>query len=93
MRVKVKLYFPFRRELGEDELVLTLPKGADVAAAIRELVRVHPQLRDRLYDPQGRLQRFVSALVNGTQAQFLRGLATELQDGDELVVLPPVGGG
>ncbi|HEC63392.1 MAG TPA: MoaD/ThiS family protein [Candidatus Acetothermia bacterium] len=93
MTVKVRLYFPFRRELGAEELSLTLPEGADVAAAIQELVRRYPLLRERLYDPQGRLQRFVSALVNGTQAQFLQGLATKLQDGDQLVFLPPVGGG
>jgi len=93
MKVSVKLYFPFRRELPEGAIELELPEGTDVGAAVAELVERYPVLRDKLYDAQGRLKRLVSALVNGTSIQFLQGFSTRLADGDELTLLPPVGGG
>lgn len=36
---------------------------------------------------------FLQFLVNGTSASTLKGLQTELRDGDVLAILPPVGGG
>lgn len=93
MRIKVELLFPFREELDEKLSELELPAGADVAAAVAALVEQYPALRARLFGRNGRLARFVSALVNGTSIQFLNGLATPLSDGDRLTLLPPVGGG
>ncbi|MBC7097889.1 MoaD/ThiS family protein [Candidatus Bipolaricaulota bacterium] len=93
MRISVELLFPFRRELPEGRIELELPPGADVEAAITALVDRFPTLKGRLYDAQGHLQRFVSALVNRTSVQSLQGYSTRLSDGDELTLLPPVGGG
>jgi molybdopterin converting factor small subunit len=36
---------------------------------------------------------FLQFLVNGKSASSLKGLQTELSDGDVLAILPPVGGG
>ena len=93
MRVSVELYFPERRLLPPGPLTLDLPEGADVATAVARLEELFPFLRDRLYDGRGRLQRFVSALVDGTSIQFLQGFSTPLSDGCKLTLLPPVGGG
>ncbi len=93
MRVAVHVFFPFRGEIGEGPLSLDLPSGADVTAAVAALVERYPQLRERIYGSDGRIGRHVSALVNGTSIQFKRGFATALSDGDELTLLPPVGGG
>lgn len=93
MRVEVHVFFPFRAEISEGPIVLELPSGADAAAAVAGLVARYPQLRDRLYDPEGRIRRHISALVNGTAIQFKQGFATLLSDGDVLTLLPPVGGG
>lgn len=93
MRVTVEVYFPERRKLPPGELALELPEGANVATAIEHLAARFPFLKGRLYNGQGRLQRFVSALVNGKSIQFLKGLETPLSPGDKLTILPPVGGG
>ncbi len=93
MRVEVHLYFPFREEIGTEPVVLEVPRGADVAAAVASLVARYPRLQDRIYDAEGRIHRHVSALVNGTSIQFKQGFATLLADGDTLTLLPPVGGG
>ncbi len=93
MRVQVSLYFPFREELPENSLELVLPEGAVAGQVVEALVARFPQLRLRLYDAQGHIHRHISALVNGVSIQFKRGWSTPLADGDELVLLPPVGGG
>ncbi len=93
MRVKVNLYFPFRRELPEGEIVLELPEGASAGEAMAALASRFPVLREKLYNSRGNRKRLVSALVNGTSVQFLQGFSTPLSDGDELTLLPPVGGG
>ncbi|MBC7219933.1 MoaD family protein [Candidatus Bipolaricaulota bacterium] len=93
MRVEVHVFFPFRAEIGDGPVFLDLPSGADVAGAVTALVERYPQLRERIFDPEGRIHRHVAALVNGTSIQFKRGLATPLSDGDVLTLLPPVGGG
>ncbi|MCS7216594.1 MAG: MoaD/ThiS family protein [Candidatus Bipolaricaulota bacterium] len=93
MRVKVSLYFPFREEIPENPLVLELPEGAEAAQAVAALVARYPSLRPRFYDAQGQIHRHISALVNGVSIQYRRGWATPLAEGDEVVLLPPVGGG
>jgi len=93
MRVKVNLYFPFRRELPEGEIVLELPEGASAGEAVAALAARFPVLQEKLYDSRGNLKRLAAALVDGTSVQFLQGFSTPLSDGDELTLLPPVGGG
>lgn len=93
MRVQVSLYFPFREELPVNSLELVLPEGAVASQAVEALVARFPQLRLRFYDAQGHIHRHISALVNGVSIQYKRGWSTPLADGDELVLLPPVGGG
>jgi len=93
MRVRVRLYFPFREEVGEDPIELVVPEGAVAAQVVEALVARFPSLRPRFYDPQGQIHRHISALVNGTSIQFRRGWSTPVADGDEVILLPPVGGG
>lgn len=93
MKVEVHVFFPFRAEIGDGPITLDLPPGADVAGAVHALVRRYAHLQERVFDPQGRIHRHVSALVNGTSVQFKQGFATPLTDGDTVTLLPPVGGG
>ncbi len=93
MKVRVSLYFPFREEIPENPVELELPAGAVVGQAVEALVARYPELRPRFYDAQGEIHRHISALVNGASIQFKRGWATPLGDGDEVILLPPVGGG
>jgi MoaD family protein len=47
-----------------------------------------------VYDRKtGEVRGFLQFLVNGKSATTLNGLQTELEDGDVLAILPPVGGG
>jgi molybdopterin synthase sulfur carrier subunit len=67
-------------------------EGANLSALIDDLESSHPGLKDRLLD-DGDLRRFVNVYVNDEDVRFLGGLEAELNDGDQVVVLPAVAGG
>ena len=47
-----------------------------------------------VYDPKTHdAKGFLQFLVNGQSASTMKGLQTELKDGDVVAILPPVGGG
>ncbi|MBN1935439.1 MAG: MoaD/ThiS family protein [Anaerolineae bacterium] len=79
MRVKVKLFAAARELVGKGTLALDLPAGATVDMLSAQLFDAWPGLRDM------RLRFAVNAAYAG--------LDTVLRDGDEIALIPPVGGG
>ena len=81
MQVTVKLFAVYQEACGVPELVLEFPPETPVAAVCDRLIDQHPELtqwRD--------VTRF------GLNLQFVASDAL-LQDGDEVVLIPPVSGG
>lgn len=81
IQVTVKLFAAYQEACGTSELQLQVPAEAPVATVRDRLIAQHPQLaqwRD--------LTRF------GVNLQFVEP-TTPLQDGDEVVLIPPVSGG
>ncbi len=79
--VTVKLFAAYQEACGVSELVLSVPSQTAVSTVRDRLIDQHPQLhqwRD--------LTRF------GINLQFVEP-DTILQDGDEVVLIPPVSGG
>jgi len=48
---------------------------------------------DYMFDELGDLQGHLQILVNGLSVSTMKGLNTKLSDGDQVAILPPVGGG
>ncbi len=67
--------------------------GGSLAQCIDGLDAAYPGLKDRLCDEAGEIRRFVNIYVNGEDVRFLGGLATPVQDGDEVSIVPAVAGG
>ncbi len=81
LTVTVKLFAAYQEAYGVSELKLQFPAGTSVSAVRDRLIADKPQLaewRD--------LTRF------GVNLQFVHP-DTPLQDGDEVVLIPPVSGG
>jgi MoaE-MoaD fusion protein len=81
MHIRVLLFAGLREAIGAPELSLTLPQDACVDDAWKTLVRDHPALDE--------VRRSTRAARNGRLVSF----EERLLDGDELALLPPVGGG
>jgi len=75
---------------GEKEVEVT---GATLAEVIADLEKKYPGFRERLLDEKGELRRFVNVYVNEEDVRFLEGLATKLEDGAEVSIIPAVAGG
>jgi molybdopterin synthase sulfur carrier subunit len=66
--------------------------GATVGEALDAVFSQHDDLRERITEDGG-LRRFVNVYVSGDDIRFQDGLETQLQDGDEVTILPAVAGG
>lgn len=77
----VKLFAAYQEAYGVSEIVLEFPPNTTVAAVRDRLISEHPKLA-----PLRDLTRF------GINLQFVEP-DTILQNGDEVVLIPPVSGG
>jgi MoaD family protein len=86
-----------REVTGKKEELLAFPDGekATVNLALKKLSQTYGKPFDEyVYHPgTGEVKGFLQFLINGKSASTLNGLETELQDGDVLAIVPPVGGG
>jgi molybdopterin synthase sulfur carrier subunit len=67
--------------------------GTTVQEVLDGLFARHQELRVRIADEDGSLRRFVNVYLAGEDIRFLDGLATPVNDGAELTILPAVAGG
>ncbi len=90
MAVEVRIPTILRPYTGDQKSVEA--SGASLSALIDDLEANHPGLKDRLVD-NGDLRRFVNVYVNDEDVRFTGGLATSLDDGDSVTIIPAVAGG
>ena len=67
--------------------------GSTVGEVIQNLEAKYPGLRDRILDGTGALRRYVNLFHNQDDIRFLQQLATAVQDGDRISVVPAIAGG
>jgi sulfur-carrier protein len=67
--------------------------GSTVQDALAALWTLHPRLRDRILDEQGRVRPHVNLFVDRESIRYTGGLATPLGTDATLSVVPAVSGG
>jgi sulfur-carrier protein len=90
MSVTVKIPAQLRAATGGEGEVEV--EGSTVGEALDAVFDEHDGLRQRITEDGG-LRRFVNVYVSGEDIRFKEGLETELDDGDEVQILPAVAGG
>jgi sulfur-carrier protein len=78
---------------GADEVVIDVPGGADVRAALAALFLRHPGLRDRILTEPGEVRMQVNIFINEDSIRTLGGLAAPVPEGAGLWILAAVSGG
>jgi adenylyltransferase/sulfurtransferase len=89
--VQVRIPTPLRPYAGGARVVEL--DGATVAAVLTALVARFPPLAAQLYDADGRLRSFVNIYLDDEDVRHLQGMATPVEDGAELSIVPSVAGG
>jgi molybdopterin converting factor small subunit len=80
------------RELSGGNAEVTA-EGGTLASVLAGLETAHPGFRERLFDDQGELRRFVNVFVDDEDIRFLDGVDTEVKDGATVSIVPAVAGG
>jgi len=65
--------------------------GSTVQEALADCVAKEPRLRSRIFKEDDTV--WVGVFVNGKHVRQTGGLASPLADGDEIRIVPPIGGG
>ncbi len=79
--VTVKLFAAFQEAYGIPEVVWELPPDTPVSQILERCLNEYPEL-----------EQWRNVTQFGVNLQFVAG-ETSLQDGDEVVLIPPVSGG
>ena len=89
--IKVRIPTPLRPMTGgKNEVEIA---GNTVAEIIDNLGTAHPGIKERLYDEEGEVRRFINIYVNEEDIRFLTGKETPLKDGDQVSIIPAIAGG
>ncbi len=89
--MRVRVFGALRALVGAKEV--EVGAAGTVRAVLAELAATYPALGERVLDEDGDLRGSILVLVNGRNIEFLGGVDTLLQKGDQVAVFPPVGGG
>jgi len=91
MSVEVYIPTPFRRATNNKDRVSI--DAHDVRTLLDELELHYGGLRGLVRDEQGEVHAHVNIYVNSEGIEALQGLATALEDGDEVSIIPALAGG
>jgi len=97
LQVSVRFFTSLREIVGKKEETLEFSEGEKVTVdtVLKTLMQRYGEtFVEYVYErATGEVKGFLQFLVNGKSASILKGLETELEDGDVVAILPPVGGG
>jgi molybdopterin synthase sulfur carrier subunit len=91
MSITVRVPTPLQKITnGKSEVTAS---GATVKAALADLEKNFPGLRERLYSEDGELRKFINIYVNEEDIRFLESEESVLKDGDVISIIPAIAGG
>ena len=87
----MRLKLAYKRE----ELWIDFPENTpvNVAQVLQSVKEKQPGVYQSWCDAEGRLHRSLAIFVNSAHIRYQDGLETELNDGDEVYVIPMMAGG
>ncbi len=66
--------------------------GGTLGELIEDLEKRHPGIKDRLVDEKG-VRRFINIYIGEEDARFTGGLATKIEGGAQVSIIPAIAGG
>jgi sulfur-carrier protein len=95
MKITLHTIMGIKDVIGQRLTEIDLPQGSTIADFLTYMrKRWGDKLSTNLFDPtSGDVLPYVRIMVNGQTINYLKGMETLLEEGDEVVILPPVSGG
>jgi len=86
----VRIPTPLRNHTDGQDVVDAA--GATIGDIIDDLDNNHPGIKAKLVDDKG-VRRFVNIFIGDEDIRFMKGLDTEVNDSDEISIIPAIAGG
>jgi molybdopterin synthase sulfur carrier subunit len=90
MELELRFFANFREAVGQKSISREFDDDTRAGDVLEALSEEYPDMT--LFE-NGELREFLTILRNGQDIEHLDGLETDLDQGDELSVFPPVAGG
>lgn len=91
MAVTISIPTALRQYAGGSATV-SLSSGP-VGQVLASLAEQYPQLGKQLYNEQNQLRNFVNIYVGDEDIRYLKGLETQVPDGETISIIPAIAGG
>ncbi|MBD2480638.1 MoaD/ThiS family protein [Planktothrix sp. FACHB-1365] len=91
MTVKVLIPTPLQKFTNNEAVIEC--EASNISELINSLETQCPGIKKSLCDDEGKPRKFLNFYVNSEDIRFLQGANTELQQGDEVSIVPAVAGG
>ena len=89
--VKLKIPAQLRSETENQDTVEI--DGTTVGEALQNIVAKYGTLKDRIFDEDGKLRRYVNVYLGDEDIRFLEHLNTAIESGSEISLVPAIAGG
>ena len=94
VKVTVKFFTTLREIVGKKEEQVELSRPITVETLLKQLSKTYGnEFVDYVFDDLGNVREHLQFLVNGKSITTIHGFKTKLNNGDQIAILPPVGGG
>jgi molybdopterin synthase sulfur carrier subunit len=91
MSVSVRIPTPLRKHTdGQEEVEVD---GSTAGEVLQNLGEEYPDLREKIFTDDGGVRRFVNVFANDRDIRFQDELETEVDDGDQVSIVPAMAGG
>ena len=91
MSIIVNIPTPLRKLTDNQSEVQV--EAATVDDLINGLEDAHSGIKEKILDETGEIRRYVNIFVNDEDIRFLDGKATQLNEGDNVSIVPAIAGG
>lgn len=85
----IRIPTPLRKLVGENEEIKTFGKNLD--ECLQLLCLSYPEVKDRIFDENGEVRRFINIFVNDEDIRFL--FTNVIHEDDVISIVPAIAGG
>lgn len=93
MPLRVKFYGILRDAVGSAAVTFPVQDGETVGAVLKRVTDRFPQIRRRIFTPDGGLQPDLLIAVGGTDIRHAGDLKATVRQHEDLLLFPPGAGG